>query len=259
VIKKKISHACLFDILVERRRPDFNMKEAVAKIPERFRSEARKLAEGRENGLLDISILVLLQELLQVESFVSRSEAENTTTYVAMSSPSAPPFWRNAPESGKLVEIVIHELVKDNIEFMLPESLRQARDLRKKPEIAAFRSVFLPWLDTLRAGRVDDELRLREEIRRAAMYFKATHPMRTIAHWSVIASIAIELFGGGAIGSVLHLGLDWFSGRAEHRGRWIGLSGRERIAPLTEGDMMSADQRLASRRKRGSSPQGAAR
>jgi hypothetical protein len=259
VMKKKISHIALFDFLVQSHHPDFDPRRAIRQLPQRLRSEARKLLEPQVLSLMDMSMIAHIHELGQVEEFVKQQEAANAMTYVSLPSPKIPRFWRDE-NSSELVEIVIHELFKDNIEFALPSTVRDARDLRKKPEIGDFRTTFLPWLDTLRAGRADDEIRLRKEVWRAAKCFKLMSAKRSISGWSVIGSIAVDLlFENPLAGGAFHLAADWFRGRLEHRARWVGLAGRERRTPVTipeaEASNRRLEQRRRSRAKSGGSPE----
>jgi hypothetical protein len=50
---------------------------------------------------------------------------------------------------------------------------------------------------------------------------------------------------GGLLIETGRVGLDWLTGRAERKVRWIGLCGRERATLLTTADMADADARLS--------------
>ena len=245
VLKGYIPDPSFFDVIVSKDLAGSDMQSVLAKVPGWLRQRARKLADSDDREAA-VPVVFSMGEMAQVERLVSANE---TGTYVAMPSAGDNRLFQRAPEPGGLIEIVIHELMKDNIEFVLPESLRDVRRLRDTKEIVDFRNTFLPWLGALRAGNAGDEARLRREVRLAAMSFKVSRPLRTISKWSIVAPLLLELIGIGRVAEVAHIGLDWVTGRTERKGQWVGLCGRERSHPITQTEMTAADDRLAKKRQ----------
>jgi hypothetical protein len=248
VLKNYIPHPSFFDVIVAKNDPKGDLEAAMRTVPGWLRDKARQVAQAPYRPV-DVALLTACTELDQVDRLAEAAKRDGRGLSIATTSVRDEKFFRTAVDPSPVVEIAIHELIKDNIEFVLPTTLREARNLRSKPEIVAFRSMFLPWLDALRAGNVADEARLRKEVRLSALSWKASGPLKTISRWSFIASLFGELLDfNGMLIEAGRVGLDWMLARSEQRGQWIGLCGRERENPLTEADMAWADARLKSGR-----------
>jgi hypothetical protein len=247
VIKRYIPHASFLEVL-RQRRLDIRRAEngelalAVAAVPDNLRSNATEIISA-DPGYYDFVVFSTLGELIQTDQLIFRWNNDanaNGTPYIATTAISANSVWKPEAHPGGLIQVAIHELMKDNIEFVLPGSLREVRRLRENHDIVGFRSFFLPWFDALREGRFDDEKKLRHEVSISAKLFKAHHMVRTIGHWAAILALIAE----SPLLEVAHLGLDWFSSRARRRSKWIGLCGRERPEALTVDVMKEADNQL---------------
>jgi hypothetical protein len=219
---------------------DAPLHAAAAKVPREWRQETREIVENNDRAAaLMFLVLNRLGEAWQIGAI-----ADERSIYASIPHLDVPKMKHGVENAAVLYEIVIRELLADNIEFRLPSTLREARDLRRDPAVVSFRECFLPWLEALKAGDTGAERRLVREIYLAAKAYKFSTISKDISMWSTIASIALEGFGLDGVPAIASFGFDILTGRAQSRAKWVGLCGREKEQSVTQGEMAAAEQRV---------------
>jgi hypothetical protein len=224
----KLPDPSLFDVIdAPLAQPD-KVQQAIGAVPQPQRDVAKRLVE--DSHFLYLNLLVIfstLQELQETDTTLS----ENADHFVAMA-PLGPGSARTeamaaktADTTNRLFRVVLDALFDQGIEFPQPTSLREVRNLRLNPDISAFRTTFLPWLDKLSSGNEKEERILRAEVTAAAKAFRRYPSAKRLSKWLSYLSLPLHLVP--YLGSAVHVaafGTERLADRWRDRSRWVPLA-----------------------------------
>jgi hypothetical protein len=177
--------------------------------------------------MLHVSMISTFGELLQAESIA----ATGATCTQPITSQRLNLNDRSA--AHRVMQIVIDEVLDNEFTLPVPATLGEALKLQGDPNVREFRAVFHPWITTLREGTLNDESRLRLEVRRALRVFRNLPRIQrltqVLAYFSVPVGLVQRteaLVAGTAIG-VASIGLSALAERWHTNTKWLGLARRD--------------------------------
>jgi len=230
--KKLIPHGSIYHFLRAVRLGDSSLKQQVEqRIPAEFSDWIPYILSDDTDsyGNLDFVVSSTLNELIETERVV-----EKTTCRVAQLAFNQPFLKREdytTAATATVFEVLIEELLQERFLFPVPENLKDVKRVRANPDVVAFRTTFQPWVDALATNSVDDENRLRKEVKSAIRAFSNAPNVRRINKFLTYMALPAgflpftPLVGGafGALAGLTGIGLDKLAGRWQQKGNWVGL------------------------------------
>jgi hypothetical protein len=178
--------------------------------------------------MLHFSMMSTFGELLQAE-VISAETGASCSQPITIHKMTV----RDQSAPHRVIEIVLDELLNDELALPMPETLAEALKLREDPNMRAFREAFHPWVTTLRNGTLNDESRLRLEVRHTLTAFRNLPRVRKLNNLLAYVAIPIGLVdaftsmvAGAAIG-ITNIGLAALAERWQTRTNWLGFARRD--------------------------------
>ena len=228
LLKKIIPHKALYFFLRAVRLGDNDLIGKTEKeIPPEFSDWIMPVKYPDQQTMFNLDFLVFtaLNEFMETEVLVEKKQCR-----VAHAAFNETFLYRGndvSKGSKKLFEVVIEELLKERFLFPVPETLKEIQTLRARPDIAAFKSTFQPWIDLLAAGNLHEEKRLRKEVKAAIRSFEKAPRVRRINKLLTYLTLPVELLTlPGSVGlstALAGIGLDKLAEQWQKKGKWVGL------------------------------------
>jgi len=232
LMKGTVPDASIYHFLRAVRLGDDSLKqETEKKIPPQFSDWIPYIIypEGNSYLNLDFVIFSTLNEIMETEDVVKKRQCR--VAHMAFNESFLKRDGDTAKGTSKVFEVLIEQLLQERFLFPVPETLKEVQSLRVNPDVVAFRNTFQPWVETLSKGNVDDERRLRKEVKSAIKVFEKAPKVRRINKFLTYIAMPVgfipftPLVGGavGALAGLTGIGLDKLAARWQQKGNWVGM------------------------------------
>jgi hypothetical protein len=224
--KGKLPHPSLYYLLKAKRLGKrLKVEQAFASVPNDARAFGTLIIEDKI-PMWDLVIFSTMNELIGVEEIITGKDYSVASE--AMHCPSTFSV-KEQPPALDIYEIVVEELLTISLRFPSCHNLAKVESLRKDPDVIAFRNVFSPWLTSFSRGDVQDEKRLRNDVRRAVRAFEYYPYAYTLGWLLAVVALPLNFFAPitATVSTILGMGLPALAERWKLKSQWTGICSKK--------------------------------